>query len=92
MSSSDADKLRPCLVAWLGPGTIADPFEAAPPKSKPEVRSVTRGMNGVSKRKRPEIEDTEIEASESDGLECLGSHDKSTTICSSQKYELRKAR
>ena len=63
-----------------GPSRI--PVKRTPPNSKPELRRVTRGMNGVSKRKRPEIEDTETETSGSDDLECLGSHDKSTTSLS----------
>jgi hypothetical protein len=44
-----------------------------------EARRVTRGMNGVFKRKRPETEDSDTEIMDSDNVECLGNNNKSAT-------------
>jgi hypothetical protein len=60
-------------------GPLRIPVKPTPPKSRPELRRVTGGMNGVAKRKRQEIEGSEAEITESDDIRCLGSHDKPAT-------------
>ena len=54
-----------------GPSRI--PVKPTPPNSNPDTRRVTRGMNGVSKRKRQEIEISDTESTESALGECPGS-------------------
>ena len=49
------------------------PVKLTPPNSNPDTRRVTRGMNGVSKRKRQEIEISDTESTESALGECPGS-------------------
>jgi len=52
---------------------------STPPKSSPELKRVTRGMKGVSKRKRQEIEISDTESMEVDHIECPENHDQTTT-------------
>jgi hypothetical protein len=73
------DKRGTCLVAGARRDHRGSRFKPTPPKSRPELRRVTRGMNGVAKRKRQEIEGSEAEITESDDIRCLGSHDKPAT-------------
>jgi Sec-independent protein translocase protein TatA len=62
----------------LGPSRI--PVTASNPER--ELRMVTRGMNGISKRKRPEIESSETESTASDNVKHLEHRDKIATSLS----------
>jgi hypothetical protein len=66
-----------CGGGTQGPSRI--PVKPTPPTSKPELRRVTRGMNGVSKRKRQEIEISDTESTELDHVERLETREESTT-------------
>lgn len=60
-------------------GGLRRPTKPTPPNKAGESRVVTRGMNGVCKRKRPEIEISDREVSESESIECLEINNKPAT-------------
>jgi len=66
-----------CGGGTQGPSRI--PVSSTPPNSSPELRRVTRGMNGVSKRKRQEIEISDTESTELGHVERPRSSDQLTT-------------